>query len=271
MHVGHRRIMAAARELSARLSLPIAAVILPDDYKDGIRSADTSRSPGTNTAPSHHLMTDAERFFALRQEGASIIITGDMCRDAAAIVCGEDSPFAQNPTADIIPLVRDDKGNIVSGELIKKLLSDGDAAGAARLLGAYYSFEAEILHGARIGRRLGTPTINQRMPEGKFTPRRGVYFVRVHICGKTYNGVCNLGVKPTLSTDAYDVICETHLFDCSLDFYGIKATTEFLYYRRSEKKFASLDELRAVIKADIAAAKEFFATPPKINIQEYIE
>jgi hypothetical protein len=265
MHVGHRRIMAAARELSARLSLPIAAIIPPDNYKDGIVSADTGES--LRTAPSHRLMTDAERFFTLRQEGASIIITGEMCLDAAAIVCGEGSPFAQNPAAYTIPLVRDENGNIVSGELIKKLLSEGNTKSAARLLGANYSFEAEILHGARIGHQIGVPTINQRIPKEKFCPKKGVYFVRVNICDATYNGVCNLGVKPTVSSDADDVICETHLFDCSCDFYGIKAKTEILYYCRSEKKFATLDELRAVIEADIAAAKEFFATSQKSNIQ----
>jgi len=267
MHAGHRRIMAAARELSARLSLPIAAIIPLDNYKDGITITSTDTSKSANTLPSHRLMTDAERFFALRQEGAAAIIkdemSDDMFCDAAAIVCGEDSPFAQNPKAFVIPLVRDDKNNVVSGELIKKLLSEGDAEGAARLLGAYYSFESEVLHGARIGHRLGVPTINQRIPKEKYTPRSGVYFVRVRICDMTYNGVCNLGVKPTVSNSADDIICETHLFDCSCNFYGALAKTEFLYYRRSEKKFTSLDELRAVIEADMAAAREFFATNPK--------
>lgn len=72
---------------------------------------------------------------------------------------------------------------------------------AAAMLGRPFGFEFEVVHGNRIGRTIGTPTINQHFPAHFILPRFGVYASRVYIGGKAYCGVTNVGVKPTVGSD----------------------------------------------------------------------
>ena len=107
--------------------------------------------------------------------------------------------------------------------------------------------------GRGAGRGIGFPTANIDAT-GLQLPPDGVYSARVRIGDKSFRGILNLGLRPTVSHDAKRVL-EVHLFDFDGDLYGMDLEVEFLRYVRPEKKFASVDELRAQIARDIAEVK----------------
>lgn len=114
-----------------------------------------------------------------------------------------------------------------------------------------------VIHGRGLGHKLGAPTINQTLSTELSRLPYGVYFSRVHINGRIYHAVTNVGVKPTVSESGVPV-CETHLLDGDFDLYGTFPVTELLFYRRPEQKFGSYEELTAAIHADADAARIYF-------------
>lgn len=157
--------------------------------------------------------------------------------------------------------VLDSDGVTVSSTHIRGLLSEGDVTAVSELLGRFYSLELKVLHGHRIGRTIGVPTINQEMPKELITPKFGVYAGRTHIGGKIYPSVTNVGVRPTVSRetgDAERVSVETHVIGYDGDLYGESVKVEFCRFLRAEKKFASVDELKAEVMHNIEEAKALF-------------
>lgn len=140
-------------------------------------------------------------------------------------------------------------GASVSSTRIRALLAEGEMEEVQILLGRPYSIRFPVLHGKRLGRTLGFPTLNQAFPEEYVTPKKGVYAVRVIFDGKNYFGVCNVGSRPTVDDDD-QVIAETHLLDFSGDLYGKEVRVEFHRFLRAETKFSSLEELKLQIGKD---------------------
>ena len=145
------------------------------------------------------------------------------------------------------------EGKTVSSTYIKALISEGKAEKAAELLGEPFSFTAEVVKGDQRGRTWGLPTINQLYPEGKARPKNGVYQTVVEIRGKRYDGVTNIGLRPTFLTDY--ISAETFILDYSDDCYGENVKTELYTFLREEKKFSSVDELIAAIKQNAEQVK----------------
>ena len=160
-----------------------------------------------------------------------------------------DSEAAQNEER---PEPRD-----ISSTYIREELAAGHMEKVHELLGYPYFVTGEIVHGRHLGHTLGFPTINQVPDPEKMLPPNGVYISRTRVGGKWYQGVSNIGVKPTVDGSAMGI--ETYLFDCSLDLYGQKARVELLSYRRPEMKFASIDELKNQMDSDIQSADEYFS------------
>lgn len=158
-------------------------------------------------------------------------------------------------TVEIVPKVSK-LGAIISSSRIRTLLEEGRMEEVAELLGYPYYISGEIVHGRHLGHSLGFPTINQIPEEEKLLPPRGVYISRTLVAGKVYQGVSNIGVKPTVHGNGVGI--ETYLFDCNLDLYGQEARVELLTWTRPEKKFDSLDELKAQMDRDIQKADLYF-------------
>ena len=149
------------------------------------------------------------------------------------------------------------KGAEVSSSRIRDCIVNGEMEDVTFMLGMPYQITGEILHGRSLGHKLGVPTINQSVPEGKILPRLGVYCARVMVEGREYAGIANVGSKPTVQEEKiYGV--ETHLFSCSEDLYGKQAKTELLHFVRPEQKFASVEELRQQLMEDKATAAGYF-------------
>jgi len=145
----------------------------------------------------------------------------------------------------------------VSSSRIREVLATHNLDLASRLLGRRYRVTGRVQHGQKVGRELGFPTANVRMHKYA-CPMRGVYAVYAHVAGQRYNGVCNVGSRPTLN--GVRPVLEVHLLDFKGELYGELLSVEFMQPMRAEQRFDGLDALRSQIAKDIAAARTWFAT-----------
>ncbi|MBC8493494.1 MAG: bifunctional riboflavin kinase/FAD synthetase [Candidatus Thioglobus sp.] len=142
-----------------------------------------------------------------------------------------------------------------SSSTIRKLLSQGDFKSANKMLGYEFSIAGKVAHGKQLGRTINFPTINIPIKR-KISPVLGVFAVQVAIIGKIFNGVCNIGKRPTVNGE--NILLEVFLFDFDQTVYGEQTTVMFKKHIRDEQKFDSFDALKAQIKLDTQTAKDFF-------------
>lgn len=194
---------------------------------------------------------------------------------ARRLCCGEDFRFGRGARGDtallqtlcdrrgveltVVPPVKEG-GEKVSSTRIRAAVEAGDISLANRLLGRPFGFSLEVIHGNHIGTGLGTPTINQAIPEGFVLPRFGVYASWCRVGGEYFYGVTNVGVKPTVGSDR--VLAETWMPEFQGDLYGKRVRVFLLEFLRPEKKFGSLGELKAAIQTNGEQAKEVAAQVP---------
>lgn len=152
-----------------------------------------------------------------------------------------------------------ENGEIVSSTLIKNYIRNGNVEYANILLESPFMLEGTVIHGAKLGRTIGFPTANIKYPENIVKLPYGVYKVRITDYPLTkilsrrvreLNGVMNWGMKPTVN-NALEPVIEVHILDFDGDLYGKDLKIEVLKQIRTEKKFGSLDELKAQINEDI--------------------
>lgn len=140
-------------------------------------------------------------------------------------------------------------GEPVSSTRIRKFLKNGEIEAANALLTFPFSFTAEVISGDRRGRTIGFPTINQKYPSELIPLKFGVYKSKIIIDGAEYEGITNIGVRPTWKTDY--IISETYIIGFSGDLYGKRITTIPTRFVRGEVKFSSVEELKKQIENDI--------------------
>ena len=187
---------------------------------------------------------------------------------AGILCCGYDYTFGKNAAGNTEILARYCRENGLSAKIIepvilngapvsstaiRKYIENGEPKKAAALLGRPFLFEAAVTRGDRRGRTIGFPTINQRLPAGMTVPRFGVYASRCTVNGESYLGVTNFGIRPTYQLKIPRA--ETFLIDFEGDLYEKHLQLELLDFRRPEKKFDSLDALKAAIDRDTKAIK----------------
>ena len=158
---------------------------------------------------------------------------------------------------DVIePVCKD--GLIVSSTLIRKLIENGEIEKANEYLGHPHMLSDVVRSGYHLGTRMGTPTINMKIPEGVLVPRHGVYAAKVVLeDGSEHISVTNVGVRPTVS-DSDSVSVESYILDFSGNLYDRQARVEFFSFLRDERKFESTDELARQIAIDAENAREYF-------------
>lgn len=166
---------------------------------------------------------------------------------------------AKGIAASVAPAVLVD-GTPVSSTRIRGLIENGRVDQAERLLGRPFGYESPVLHGRHLGHQLGTPTLNQAVPDGFVCPRFGVYASAVRLeSGEEFFGVTNVGVKPTVGSDA--VLAETWMPEYrGADLYGRTVRVDLLRFLRPERRFSGLDELKAEIEKNGREAREFYRT-----------
>jgi riboflavin kinase/FMN adenylyltransferase len=148
-------------------------------------------------------------------------------------------------------------GERVSSSAVRDALGRGDLEHAARLLGRPYCISGRVVHGGKLGRRLGWPTANIQLKR-KRVALSGVFAATVSGLDKRHlPGVASLGVRPTLGQGLAPTL-EVHLFDFDQDIYGAHVSVHFLHKLREEMKFASMEALAAQIACDVAATRKYF-------------
>jgi riboflavin kinase/FMN adenylyltransferase len=157
--------------------------------------------------------------------------------------------------ADEVPEVRL-RNQRVSSSRIRSLLAEGKVNLARRMLGRPYGVEGLVERGAERGQMLGFPTANLH-PRNRVIPRNGVYVTGTLIEGQWRRSVTNVGVRPTFTSDAEPSV-ETFVMNWAGDLYGDVVRVRFLHRLRDEKRFASVEELRAQIAKDVSCAQNYF-------------
>ena len=163
----------------------------------------------------------------------------------------ERETTARDMALGVLPLVRVG-GRKISSSRIRGVLAKGDVERAGLMLGRPFTLQGTVVKGKGIGRKLGFPTANIRVPAEVMTPC-GVFHVLVS--GGSLRGprsaVCNIGTRPTVGSRAKKPVVEVHIPGFSGSLYGKKLRVEFLKRLRAEKKFRSLEALKKAIAADI--------------------
>ncbi len=145
----------------------------------------------------------------------------------------------------------------ISSSAVRHALADGDFGAAEALLGHPYAISGHVIHGRKLGRTLGFPTLNLRVAHR--TALSGIFVVRVHGLGAApAAGVASLGVRPTVD-DSGRVLLEVHLFGDHGNCYGTLVRVEFLEKIRDEERYVDLPTLTSAIERDCEHARAWFA------------
>lgn len=193
---------------------------------------------------------------------------------AKYVVVGTDFHFGYGKDGDTLVLkeyaekygyeviVMDKKryqGRTIGSTYIREVLREGRVSDANQMLGYGFGIEGVVEHGLGLGKELGFPTCNILWPKEKLVPPKGVYLCSVYMTGREYNGIANIGVKPTVSEEEI-VRLECYLFEYDGDAYGKTVRVELVKYIRPEQKFADEEELKVHVGRDIAEAERYFQT-----------
>ncbi len=281
VHIGHQQVIGQACRLAEALKRPSGVLIFephPQQYFFPERPffrltpfrAKTRLLEGLGIGFLAALPFDARMVERSAENFVSDILIRGL--GLSHVVVGYDFRFGKDRTGDgaLLQKMGRDLGfdvtivdevkcgdDTYSSTRIRDRLSRGDPAGAARLLGHWWSVEARVVKGDQRGRTIGFPTINLPLEE-HVEPALGAYAVRIVIEDGphqgTYGGVANVGRRPTFNKA--DVLAEAHLFDFSGDLYGAHAAISFVAFLRPEQKFDGLDSLKAQIAIDSQAARQ---------------
>jgi len=146
---------------------------------------------------------------------------------------------------------------IISSSIIRDRLSTGNIEEANKFLGYNYFVFGRVVHGNQIGKTIGFPTANIAIRKPyKQLPCNGVYIVEINWNGEIYNGICNLGIRPTIRKSKFTF--EVHMFDFDRDIYNDYLTVSFIDRIRDERYFASLNELKQQLEEDRQTALNYF-------------
>jgi len=178
--------------------------------------------------------------------------------DVATLMClGRELGF----TVDEVPPLEND-GVLISSTAIRRRLLEGDIEQANRWLGMAYRLTAEVVPGAGRGHVMNFPTANlEPVNRHKLIPAHGVYAVKATCGDQEYEGMMNIGVRPTFAGTSRTL--EVHLFDCDRDLYGELLEVQFLSRIRSERKFESVEALTAQLHQDKKASLHALRSQPR--------
>ena len=188
--------------------------------------------------------------------------------DAKVVAVGDDFRFGHGATGnvDTLKLLGQEHGftlistpivtiygTQVRSSAIRAAIATGGVELASRMLGRPFEVDGEVVPGDARGRVIGFPTANIATPPGFVRPAGGVYAVRCTVDGVLYDGVCNVGTRPTFGGGPETI--EVHLLDVDRDLYGMTVRVAFVDRIRNEQRFASIDALVAQIEQDIDRAR----------------
>ena len=287
VHLGHQAVIGEAQKIATRLGTRSGVLTFePHSREFFAPDAPPFRLSTLETRAAHlnwlgvDVMAALQFDLAFSQKSAEEFVTDVLVNGFGAphVVVGYDFIFGhkrQGTTVILAELGRKygfgvtvvepvgEATTIFSSTAIRNLLTEGNPAKAASLLGHWWEVDGAVIKGDQRGRTIGFPTANVPITH-YHQPKLGVYAVRVgrtHADGTTSwtNGVANFGKRPTF--DKKDVLLEVHLLDFDEDLYGEKIRVGFVDFIRPEMKFSGIDELQKQITEDEATARQLLALP----------
>lgn len=279
VHLGHGALLRACRELADQTGSKAGVVTFsnhPDELVFG-------KAPGLINTPQDRDRLLKGRFsmdtvVTLPFDRAMMTMPWEdfyrMLRQdygAAGIVCGEDFRFGSGGkgsgqkltevcTADGIPCVVVPQMHldqeVISSTYIRTLMEQGRMEEAVRFLGHPHILTGRVVHGLQIGRTIGVPTANLKLPEGLIVPKFGVYICLAVIDGKQYPAVTNIGTRPTVH--GHGVTVEPWILDFTGDLYGREIMLEFYKFLRPEIQFETLAALQEEIHRNADQTRAYF-------------
>jgi len=283
VHLGHRALLLEAKRLASELKRPFGALVFEPYPREFFRPNDEPFRLTTFRAKAR-LLSDVgvEILFVLTFDAQMASMSAQdfvhevLVRELAAahVVVGKDFRFGKGRGGDVVvlgymgemegfgttvfaPVIAEGSVKISSSD-IRVALKAGKPDEAARLLGHWWRVEGHVAQGEKRGRGLGFPTANLKL-EHTLLPAFGIYAVRAHLPdGRVFDGAASFGIRPTFALES--PLLEVHLFDFSGDLYGALIAVEFIAYLRPEKKFDTVEALKAQIAQDCDDAKRILST-----------
>lgn len=290
VHRGHQVLLARLRAEADRRGLPACVMtfephprefFFPDKAPARIANLRDKLSALAECGVDRVIVEHFNAHFASQSPQTFIerIVVGG-CH-ARWIMVGEDFRFGARRAGDVALLAAEGErhgfevetlpavtegGERISSSAVRAALAEGNLPRAATLLGHHYFISGHVIHGNKLGRTLGFPTINLRVA-GHHLHRRpamtGIFVVQVHgLAAQALPGVASLGYRPTVD-DSGRVLLEAHLFDVEGSAYGKLVRVEFLKKLRDEEAFKDLSLLTQAIADDASRAREYFANLPR--------
>jgi riboflavin kinase/FMN adenylyltransferase len=281
VHAGHQAVIAKAVEAAAKDG-GLAGLLTFDPHP--IQVIAPAKAPSSLLETLNHKARvvsalGVRLFIPLHFDAAMAEMEADefvkqlTAASVRTIAVGEDWRFGHKRAGDVSLLQREAEkrgfrleavppvmfeGDRISSTRIRQAIHDGNLDEAARMLGRRYAVSGPVIAGDQLGRQLGFPTANIATGNLQLPPC-GVWVVRVTHEDSTWNGVANLGTRPTVGGGNRQL--EVHLFDFSGNLYGQNLEIVFEKHLRPEMKFPSVEELRSQISNDVLAATAFLNAP----------
>jgi riboflavin kinase/FMN adenylyltransferase len=287
VHRGHQALLARVREAATRLKLDAAVMTFEPHPREFF--AQLSGVP--ERAPAR-LANLRDKLQSLSDAGVDRVIVEHFNAGFAALtpqdfiekvlvqglhvkwlIVGEDFCFGAKRAGSIAQLIEAGKqfgfhvealpavlndGARISSSAVRSALAQGDFGQAKALLGHPYTISGHVIHGKKLGRSIGFPTMNLKVAH-KHPAVSGIYIVQVHgLAPRPLPGVASIGVRPTVD-DSGRVLLETYLLDHDEQSYGKLIQVEFLKKLRDEQKYSDLPTLTAAIQRDADQARNWFA------------
>ncbi|MBL0849071.1 MAG: bifunctional riboflavin kinase/FAD synthetase [Candidatus Liberibacter ctenarytainae] len=205
--------------------------------------------------------------------------------EAKQVITGNQFRFGKNRSGDknflqrsgkeygfssiFVDELRDDSCQIISSSRIRQALNGGKVKEASQMLGYHFTVESEVVHGKKLGRKLGFPTANMKLTSA-MSLKEGVYTIRFRTPdNKSYCGIANFGRSPTITQNG-PLLLESFLFNFSKEIYGQICTVSFFDFLRSEIKCQDLDELKEYMRADERKAHELLAKDSPLSDRDLL-
>lgn len=286
VHRGHQVLLARMREAAVRLGLSTAVMTFEPHPREFFAqlSGDPSKAPTrianlrdklqslSNAGIDRVIVEHFNSNFAALQpqdfvekvlvEGLHakwLIVGQDFCygaKRAGNIASLRESGKRYGFHVEALPNIMND-GARISSSAIRHALAQGDLTHAKQLLGHSYTISGHVIHGQKIGRTIGFPTLNLRVAHNR-PALSGIFVVQVHGLGpQPLPAVASLGIRPTID-DSGRVLLETHIFDFAENCYGKLIRVEFLKKLRDEEKYIDLQTLTKAIERDAEQARAYF-------------
>ena len=274
VHIAHRDLLRRAREVAEQRGLTFGVFTFAS--KGNIKEGHARLYDDTEKA---EIFSSLGADFTLFADFSAIsgcspeeFVTDILCKQLNCRVCVAGFNFrfgkgAKAGSAELSSIMSEAGGEAIiceeitagdnttlSATMIRGLILEGRISEANELLGVPYYIKGRVLHGRSDGRKMGFPTVNIPIEEGKIVPRLGVYRSAIPIDGKIYIGITNIGVCPTF--ECREVHLETHILDFDGDLYGKEIRIYLLDFMREERAFSSQDELKMQITIDKNTAIE---------------